>query len=146
MDDYFFLVPLGIILGLGSFVGFWCLVVKMLSFAGWQRLAQYRIPRPLGWPSITLGRTKLGGISYKNVIKASAQAEGLALESMILFRIGHPPLLIPWSAIGPLHTEKSFWTTFHSTVIRTDNGGSVSLSFTDERFAAQMQSWLQIAG
>lgn len=145
MSKYLFLIPVGIILGLGGFVAFWCLIVKMLSLAGWQRLAQYQTLRPLAGPSTTLGRAKLGGISYKNVISASTQAEGLALKSMFLFRIGHPPLLIPWSAIGSVISEKSFWTTFHSTTISTNNG-SVSLSFTSDRLAAEIQSWLGMTG
>jgi hypothetical protein len=141
MSNYLFLVPVGIILGLGGFVAFWCLIVKMLSLKGWQRLAQYQLPQPLGWPHTTLGQAWLGGIRYRNVIKVGAQAQGLSLESMFMFRIGHPPLLIPWSAIGPVLTEKSFWGKTYATDIRTSNGDSVRFEFSSDRLAEEMQAW-----
>lgn len=145
MNYYLFLVPVGIILGLGGFVAFWCLIVKMLSLAGWQRLAQYQLSSPIGWPLTTIGRARLGGVSYKNGIKAGSQAQGLTLETMFLFRIGHPPLLIPWSAIGPVLTEKFLWNTVYATTIGTGNG-SVSFTFNNERLAADISSWQQMRG
>ncbi|MDB5267845.1 MAG: hypothetical protein JWP58_885 [Hymenobacter sp.] len=146
MSNYSLLLPLLPILGIGGFVAFWCLIVKMLSLAGWQRLAQYQVPRPLEWPHTTLRLAKLGGIRYQNAIKAGAQADGLSLKSMFMFRIGHPPLLIPWSAIGPVLAEKSFWSTFYTTTIRTENGGSVSFMFSNERLADEVTAWQQLLG
>lgn len=146
MSKYLFLIPAGIIAGVGGFVAFWCLIVKMLSLVGWQRLAQYEVPRPLPGPRTTVGRATVGGISYKNVLKATAQAEGLSLEAMFLFRVGHPPLLIPWSAIGPVRAEKSFWTTTYTTEIRVSSGSSVSFSFSSAQLATELRSWLEIMG
>lgn len=146
MHKYSWLLPLLPFLGLGGFVAFWCGVVKMLSLVGWRRLAQYRLPGSLGWPTTTVGRATLGGISYKNVLKAGAQAEGLTLEAMFLFRVGHPPLLIPWAAIGPVRSEKSFWTTFYTTDIDNGAGGTVRFTFTSQQLAEKIGAWLALAG
>ncbi|MDO7845863.1 hypothetical protein Q5H92_05805 [Hymenobacter sp. M29] len=149
MSKVYFLVPVAIIGGIGGiggFVAFWCLVVKMLSLVGWQRLAQYRLPRPLGWPTRTIGRATVGGISYKNVLSAGAQAEGLTLEVLFLFRVGHPPLLIPWAAIGPVRTEKFLWTTTYATEISTSGGGTVRFTFSRDQLARDIEAWRQTAG
>jgi hypothetical protein len=143
MSKLTFLVPLGIVLGLGGFVAFWCLIVKILSLQGWQRLAQYQVFHPMEWRSTTLGVARLNGIRYKNVIQAGAQPEGLSLKAMFMFRIGHPPLLIPWSAIGPVSAEKSFWGTMYSTTINA-RSGSVSFTFSNEQLANAMQTWQQL--
>ncbi|MCI1185996.1 hypothetical protein MON38_01090 [Hymenobacter sp. DH14] len=144
MSKYFFLLPVAIIVGLGGFAAFWCLIVKLLSLAGWQRLAQYQVPAPLPGPRTSLGWAQLNGVRYQSVIRAGTQAEGLALEAFFLFQVGHPPLLIPWAAIGPVLTEKAFWSTYYSTTIRTD-GGSVSFRFANDRLAQELQA-LPLAG
>ena len=145
MNNSFFLVPLGILLGLGGFAALWFVVMKMLALPGWQRLAQYQDPRPPGGPRIWLGRATLGGIHYKNVISASIQAEGLALKPLFLFRIGHAPLLIPWSAMGPMRTRQVLWSTMYTTDIRTDARGSVPFSFVSDELATALRARLGTA-
>ena len=145
MNNSSFLLPLGLLLGLGGFAACWFVGVKMLALAGWQRLAQYRATRPLSGPGIWLGRVKLGSIQYKNVIQARVQAEGLGLEPLFLFRIGHPPLLIPWAAIGPVRTEKVLWSTMYITDLRTDAGGSVPFAFANDQLATELRARLRTA-
>jgi hypothetical protein len=141
MSKYLFLAPVAIIVGLGGFVAFWCLILKMLSLVGWRRLAQFQVPASLVGKGNYLGWATLGGARYQGIIKASTLAEGLALEVLFLFRIGHPPLLVPWSAIGPVLTEKILWSTVYTTEIRTSSGGSVTFEFSNDRLASELRSW-----
>ena len=146
MSNSLLSIPLLVVLGLGGFVAFWCLIVKVLSFAGWRRLAQFQTPASRAGNGSWLGWATLGGVRYQGVIKARALPEGLALEALFVFRIGHPPLLIPWAAIGPVLTEKFFWSKVYSTEIRTDSGSSVTFAFSNDRLVAEVQSWLEIRG
>jgi hypothetical protein len=41
----------------------------------------------------------MGIISYRNTLTLQPAPEGLYLKMLLFFRIGYPPLLIPWSAV-----------------------------------------------
>jgi hypothetical protein len=87
-------------LALGGFVGFWCLILKVLSLAAWGRLAKsYEArARPEGiafrWRS-----ARMASVNYSGCLTFVVAPEGLHLSTMFFFRPSHPPLLVPWSAI-----------------------------------------------
>lgn len=138
-------LPLVLPLFLAVFVGFWCLVVKMLALAGWQRLAtHFQVPASPPGSLFRLSRASVGGISYKNAIKAGASPAGLTLTTGFPFGIGHAPMLIPWFAVGPFQTEKFLWQTTYKTTIQTPTS-TVSLSFADEDLIKAAQPWIRIA-
>lgn len=143
MNNYVLLIPP---LGLAFFVGLWCLVVKVLAMSGWQRLAtHYQVDRLPAVPMFRLGQASVGGIRYRGAMQAGASAEGLSLKTGFPFGIGHPPLLIPWSAIGPLQAETSLWMTFYSTEIQTGAGGSLTFTFTSNDLLEAARPWVQLA-
>ncbi len=89
-----FLFPVG-------FIGIWSGVCWLLSWlSGWQRLARhYRTENPpTGTPSGPFW-AMMGPVSYRGTLTLQPAAEGLYLTMMVLFRVGHPTLLIPWSAV-----------------------------------------------
>ncbi len=53
--------------------------------------------------AVTAARMRLGGItlpsgvSYSNILNVAVCDGGLRLSCSLLFRLGHPPLFIPWS-------------------------------------------------
>ena len=125
--------------------GFWCLIVKVLAPAGWQRLAaHYQVARLPAGPLFRVGQASVGGVRYRGAVQAGASAGGLALATGFPFGVGHPPLLVPWAAIGPVHGKKSLRMTFYETTIQTPTG-SVSLSFFSQDLAAALWSWLRVA-
>jgi hypothetical protein len=96
----------------------WCGVSWFFSFiTGWQLLAsRYRARvgpdvKPLQAVRANWGSPLLGG----NVYVLAATAQGLYLGVLFPFRIGHPPLLIPWRDVraerfqGPLRTDVRLW-------------------------------------
>jgi hypothetical protein len=127
------------------FGAFWCFIAKGLSLLAWGRLAsEYLAPDPVGLPvQIRIARAKLGVVSYKGAIKAGASLQGLALRAAWLFGVGHPPLLIPWSAIAPIRTHKVLWTTYYSTTIEVSSG-QVDFQFSDSELAQALRPWLRM--
>ena len=93
MNHYFLLIPP---LALAAFVGFWSLTVRMLTLAGWQRLATHFEVAclPVGL-QFRLAQASVGGVRCRGAMKAGASVEGLALETGFPYGIGHPALLIP---------------------------------------------------
>ena len=41
----------------------------------------------------------MGGVGYRNIVNFGADSSGLFLSVFPLFRLGNPPLFIPWSDI-----------------------------------------------
>lgn len=79
----------------------WVAVARLLAQRGWQRLAQaYATERPAAGQRVRVSSVRINGVSYSNVVQIRVAPEGLYLWVMVLFKPGHPPLLIPWSAIG----------------------------------------------
>ncbi|MCB2407915.1 hypothetical protein [Hymenobacter lucidus] len=133
-------------LALAGFIGFWCLVVKLVALMGWQKLANHfqTASRPPGsW--FGLGQAYIGSMKYQSVLEAAATPAGLALASGFPFGTGHPPLLIPWDALEPVEGEKMLWLTSYTTHIRTGDSGTTRFSFTSPELAAAIRPWLPVA-
>ncbi|TGE25028.1 hypothetical protein E5K00_07465 [Hymenobacter aquaticus] len=136
------LYPLPFLL-VGGFVAFWCLVVKLISLLGWRRLARYyAVPAVPAGRVFSLTRAHIGSVKYDRSVRATATAQGLGLSTMALFSIGHPPLLIPWVAFGPIQAEKFLWVTTYTTRISLPDAGSMQLSFTGSELLRAAQPWL----
>ena len=143
MNYYFLLIPP---LVLAFFVGLWCLIVKGLARAGWQRLAtHYEVGSLPAVPLFRLGQASVGGVRYRGAVKAGASPEGLVLATGFPFGVGHAPLLVPWSAIGMFRPETSLWMTFYSTKIQTGDGGSLTFTFTGNDLLAAARPWVRLA-
>lgn len=131
-----------------SAVGTWFLAAHLVASLGWQRLAAAfqvdRLPRgPVCWLAyLGIDSMQYSGIG---VVQATVVAEGLGLRVLFLFRVGHPPLVVPWSALGPLVATKSWWRTMYAVTIRVSEQRSVRLRFRDQRLAATMQPYLRLS-
>lgn len=93
------------------FVAMWCGVCLLTSaIGGWGRLAKkYPATAP---PSGTRfpGQTGYVGVSrYRGVLTIHLSPEGLHLDVVKIFRIGHPPLFIPWSEIHNPAVRRNLW-------------------------------------
>ncbi|MBX2863000.1 MAG: hypothetical protein KTR27_05555 [Leptolyngbyaceae cyanobacterium MAG.088] len=102
------------------FLGFpvlWCTVSLLLAYiGGWAKLAnQYldvperekRLERIYGMQSGYIGTTR-----YKGCLNFRIYEEGLGLSVLFLFRIGHPPLFIPWDQFHAMSEKRVFFTRF----------------------------------
>ena len=92
----------GILIGFPiAFVAIWRFVCWLLStIGGWGRLAQrFATQQPPSGQCFSSQIGMVGVASYKYVLKICTSPAGLYLDVFPLFRIGHRPLLIPWSEI-----------------------------------------------
>lgn len=93
------------------FLGMWCAVGLMLSaLGGWRRLSE-SFPargRPSGRRFIMQG-AKVGRVHYSGCLTIYSSPEGLYLSVWLPFRLGHPPLFIPWYAIHNATTRRFLW-------------------------------------
>ena len=114
-----------------GFVILWLTVCYLISIVGgWSRLAkEYRSDSRVDgrrW-SFQSGSMRFG-TSYTNVLTVGAGEAGLSLSMFILFRVGHPPLLIPWSdlrkhdASGWFRGQRLTSTKAPSVVLRFRSG------------------------
>ncbi len=93
------------------FVLLWLAISLIVSrVGGWATLAQdYRAGSDfLGarwrFRSISLRL----GTNYNGVVTVGADPTSLFLSCIFLFRLGHPPLLIPWPEISVEHERRMF--------------------------------------
>ena len=88
------------------FVLSWLGIVTLLSrVGGWARLARhYRTFESFGGEPIRFQFGYLGFVRYKGALTFGAEAKGLYIAPLVLFRPGHPPLQVPW---GQLSAEPS---------------------------------------
>ncbi len=97
---------------LAVFPFWWCFVVFVLArVGGWHSMAQRYAAgsRPSG--GVTY-RFRNGGFSafgsgYRNCLNVTITRDGLYVVPMGPFRVGHTPVLLPWSCVGGIE-EKGF--------------------------------------
>jgi hypothetical protein len=100
------------------FVTLWCFVSYLISFlSGWFTLSMH-----FKKDSEPYGETKTAGpffyavyfrlmTHYSSVVRIIAAEDAFYLSVLILFRIGHPPLRIPWDEIQ-FSRKKLFWRKY----------------------------------
>jgi hypothetical protein len=84
------------------FVAMWCLVCFVISrITGWSRLAEvYRARYMPESKLMRLVQVYWGTVMVAgNIYTVGADNDGLYLAVLFPFRVGHPPLLIPWQDI-----------------------------------------------
>ena len=134
-NDFLHLIP--IFSFIPVFITVICVSVPYsLSFlGGWHLLAErFRAIVPFSGKMYRwVYATMLWGAHYNGALKAGANAEGLYIATLFLFRLGHPPLFIPWSEIkiGP-----SRWVDFYLSITLT-LGGEEQIPFRISRRLAR---------
>ena len=105
-------------LGLALFsIALWCTVCYLIGFiTGWHALARRftRQSEPYGemrsaGPFFYTVYTRFWS-HYSSVIRATAASDALYLSVLFVFRIGHPPLRIPWDEIKLGRTQRFLFT------------------------------------
>lgn len=92
----------------------WCSVLLVLSrIAGWRRLAErYPCSAPIAgrsWWFQSAGIRCYLEANYGNCLTVTVNDGGLGLAILFPFRIGHPPLFIPWSEVEVSEVKRLFF-------------------------------------
>lgn len=120
------LLTLGII---GAFCVFfpllWTGIVMFLSRAsGWHGLAQrFSCPVAPAGESFSGQSAMFGFARYKSTVTVTIADQGVHLSLFFLFKMGHPPILIPWSEIQS--AETSSYLFFKTTRVTLKNGATI---------------------
>jgi hypothetical protein len=128
------------VLAIANAVGTWFLASYLMASFGWRRLASaFRVARGPSGPGFGLAYLGVDAMQYSGmgVVRATVGAEGLGLRVLFLFRVGHPPLLLPWSALGPVVVTRSWWRTGYEVSVRVSEQRSVR--FRDQRLYEALQ-------
>jgi hypothetical protein len=92
-------------------IGLWvvtCFFISLLT--GWFELGRtYRAAQPFDGTSWRFQDAQFRMLShYNKVLTVGANSQGLSLAVFLPFRVGHPPLFIPWQDIS-VRPGKSWW-------------------------------------
>lgn len=110
-------------------IGLWCLVVAAISLiGGWNALAKsyrrgestFRIAGQeegvrFRWASLSMGLPFFPA-NYGNCVTVFVGEQGIGVNVMPLFRVLHPPLLIPWNAIEKCKLDRWLRVYWRATV------------------------------
>ena len=117
-----------LVLVIGS-VAFWCFLSFLLAFvSGWRRLAHsFGSDRPPSGKAFTWQTGIVGVVSYNRCLNIHVAREGLFLSAASLFRVGHKPLLIPWTAISNEEPTQILWANLTRFQVGTPSIASLRL-------------------
>jgi len=85
------------------FVVLWCFVGLLVSrVSGWATLSRrFRLETSFTGSTWTWQHARMRyATGYNGCLTVGADPSGLYLSMMFFFRIGHPPLLLPWSEVS----------------------------------------------
>lgn len=112
MDRSQTLLTLGIVVAFPIFFGaIWSGVCYLISIiGGWQSLAtQYKAPQDtFVEQKFTSENGRFGVANYKFTLTVGFPGTGLYFANNPFFRIGHPPLLIPWRDVKVVSSDGFF--------------------------------------
>ena len=85
-----------------AFVTLWICTGPLLALiSGWHRLAmRFRMQGEFAGPVRKMQSARLRFTNYNRVLTIGANQNGLFMVPFVLFRVGHPPLFIPWTEIS----------------------------------------------
>lgn len=97
-----------------AFVLVWSGVTLILSaIGGWKRIAA-AFPGRDGLDGRRHRRVTgmVGWVSYRAVLTVTVTPEGIGITVLPVFKAGHPPLFLPWSAIR--NPQRRSWLVFEA--------------------------------
>lgn len=105
------------------FVGIYLVVSAIQSYAaGWYSLAE-RYPaasRPLG-NAYTSSSSQFGYFGhYHHVVRVIFTDGGVYFYAMFLFRVFHPPFLIPWHCVSRIKKKEGMFGSYYLIEIEDD--------------------------
>lgn len=111
---------------------FWCFVVWLLAqVGGWARLgAMFPAGDEPAGERFDFQSFRMGVANYKNIVTVVLSEKGLYLRPFFLFRIGHPPLLIPWNQLLDPRQKNMLFFKYMQVTIGNPGVTTISLYST----------------
>ena len=110
------LIPVAFAIG---FPVMWVAVSLLLShMGGWAKLAEHYTDRGEEQGKTYYMRSGyVGAVNYKSCLILRVCENGLRLSVLFPFRIGHPPLFIPWDQFHSISEKRVFFFPFLDTYV-----------------------------
>jgi hypothetical protein len=122
------------------FVAFGCMVPLLICrLSGWATLARrFRATIPFTGQTLSWKSARMRwGAGYNNCLTIGADPAGLSLSMAFLFRLGHPPLFLPWHEVSIRRRFKLLFGKF----VEFRLGGEEQIPFAiDAKLAERLQS------
>jgi hypothetical protein len=111
------------------FIGFWCAVCILFSRIGdWHKLARaFTASNSPHGKRFYMQSGSVGLINYRSCLNVSVTPDGMFLSVPLIFKLGHPPLFIPWIVISNREDKKTLWYETVKLTIGTPELGSIRL-------------------
>jgi hypothetical protein len=94
--------PLIALLAVVAFAAVWAAMSSLIAaVSGWRRLARaYRLTTPFNGRQWHFRSARMRwSANYSGCLTVGANARGLYLGVLFVFRTGHPPVFVPWSDV-----------------------------------------------
>lgn len=97
--------------------------VLLSVMSGWHQLAsRLRATSPIEGERYRFTSLSLGSgafpMSYRNCIFVTVGRSGFVLSVLFLYRMFHPPIYVPWSAVKTAHPEQRWFLMYTAVYIR----------------------------
>ena len=89
-----------------SFIGIFIAILAVnlflfLKLSGWDKLARkYGYHQKFQGKIFRMTTAYIGALRYRNCISVGVSPQGLYLSPFVLFRLGHPPIFVPWGEVS----------------------------------------------
>jgi len=124
----------------------WIFVLFIISRSGWGRLAErYKTDEAFTGTRIGIISAGINRANYNNSLILKYNEDGIYLKTMLIFRLFHPPLLIPWSEIKEVTDMKLLFFKFKMLSIGEPAAAVIKLresTYNKLKDAAPMNAYL----
>jgi hypothetical protein len=119
-----------------AFVAMWCGICWLLSrLGGWNRLAaRFAAQAPPRGKRFSMQSARIGWVNYNGCLTIHASPDGLHVAIWPLWRLGHPPLFVPWEEFHNARPRRFLWWKYVECEVLTP--GPVKLQLSQKAFAA----------
>ncbi|HEX8464738.1 MAG TPA: hypothetical protein VF627_08990 [Abditibacterium sp.] len=126
------------------FAALWIGITGLLSRLAWSALATvFTAPHHPTGQKFGLVSASIGGVNYNNCLTAIVASEGLWLQPWRLFRLFHPPLLIPWNAFSPFETTQILWAKRSVATVQIPNGRRIKMALMPASLVEAMRRQIE---
>ena len=142
MKDF---LPIFMVFG---FVLWWSFICILLSYvSGWRTLRRvYPFDEPFPIPyepfseSAAWGQSgSVGWVAYRGCLNVAWTKAGLVLSTVIIFRLGHKAILIPWSDIESITVRN--WLITKSALIKLTKATAPTITIRGRHAELIFTSW-----
>ncbi|MGC4102139.1 hypothetical protein [Ferruginibacter sp.] len=112
------------------FIGGWVLITFVIARFGWSSLAGRYKAAPGSFTGTRLSyiSAKINFTNYNNCLNLQYNNEGILLQPIIIFRLFHPPLFIPWNEIMDVKDKTIFFSKWKKMFIGSATVCTITLS------------------